>query len=128
MGVKVKPLARKNPQKLNEPVKYYAGKVNQGEVDIDIIAKLLARESTMSENFTKDVLIRFTRLIPKLLEQGKIIRLGKLGSFCFTLSSTPSLKPEEVSVANIKKLRLCFRPSKRLKEMIKKFPIKVSLY
>lgn len=128
MSVKIKPLARKNPQDLNEPVKYYAGKVNQGEVDLKIISKIIARESTISEYDVNEVMNRFIRLFPRLLKEGKIIRLGKLGSFCFTLSSTPSLRPEDVTVEKIKKLRLSFRPSKLLKEMIKKFPIKVSLY
>ncbi len=126
--IKIKALARKNPQKLHQPVKYYAGKVNQGEVNIDIISTLLSQKTTFSKHDINNILVEFTNIIPDLLEEGKIIRFGNLGSYCFSVHSTASNRPEDVSIENITKLKISFRPSKKLKERIERFPMKVTYY
>jgi len=123
MSIKIKALARKNPQDLTAPPKFYAKVVNQGETSLDNISATIAQMSTVSKTDVYAVLIALTEVIPQQLEDGKIIRLGKLGSFVVSLSSNPSDTEEEVTAGNVKKLRLNFRPSQELKRQVEAFPV-----
>jgi len=111
MSIKVKAMARKNPQDLTAAPKFYAQVVSQGEVTLDQIAAYIAQMSTVSKTDVYAVLMGLTEVIPQQLEDGRIVRLGNLGSFSVSLSSLPSDTIEAVTAANVEQLKLSFRPS-----------------
>jgi nucleoid DNA-binding protein len=53
------------------------------------------------------------------LEQGRIVKLGRLGNFQVGLSSEGKETPNEVSIAAITKSRILFRPGKKMRGMLK---------
>jgi len=53
------------------------------------------------------------------LSDGRIIRLGDLGSLRITLSSEGKATAEEVTAACVKKAGVIFTPGKKLQEMLK---------
>ena len=123
ISIKIKAVALKNPQDPTAAPRYYAKPVNQGELSLDDLSKTIAKMSTVSMTDVYAVLIGLIESIPDELKQGKIVRLGKLGSFSISLSSDPSDNAEDVSINNVKKLRLNFRPSQELKRKVEAFPV-----
>ncbi len=123
MTIKIKALARKNPQDITAPPKYYATKVNQGEISLKKLSATIAQMSTVSKTDVYAVLMAFTEIIPPSLEEGKIVRLGDLGSFHISLKSTVSDSAEEVSASNVERLKLMFRPSFELKNQVEGFAV-----
>lgn len=123
MSIKVKAMARKNPQDLTAAPKFYAQAVSQGEVTLDQISAYIAQMSTVSKTDVYAVLMGLTEVIPQQLEDGRIVRLGNLGSFSVSLSSSPSDTIEAVTAANVEQLKLSFRPSQELKRKVEGFPV-----
>ena len=123
--IEIKAVAKKNPQNLKVPVKYYAGKVNQGEVSLEHISRRMAKESHLSEKQIHKVLMDYNELIPVFIGQGKIVRIEEFGSYYLSINSSSSDKPEDVSVDNIKTLRIGFRPSKPAKDKVAKYELEI---
>jgi predicted histone-like DNA-binding protein len=123
MSIKVKAMARKNPQDLTAAPKFYAQVVSQGEVTLDQISAYIAQMSTVSKTDVYAVLMGLTEVIPQQLEDGRIVRSGNLGSFRVSLSSSPSDTIEAVTAANVEQLKLSFRPSQELKRKVEGFPV-----
>ncbi len=118
MSVKYKVLPRKNPQDLLAPEKFYAAAIADGEVDLDKLAEQISYQCTVTESDCYAVLLSLERNIISELEQGRIVKLGRLGNFQIGLSSEGKETSEEVSVSAIKKARILFRPGKRLRLLL----------
>lgn len=118
MAVKFKSVGRRNPQDITLPEKYYAKAIADGEVDLDTLAEQIAYECTVTESDTYAVLLALVRNITKELEQGRIVKLGKLGNFQVSISSEGFDTQEEVSAQAITKSRILFRPGKRMRTLL----------
>jgi predicted histone-like DNA-binding protein len=119
MAVLFKTIQRKNPQDLNAPGQYYALAVRNGEVDLDKLSALISDGSTVRQNDVYAVLIGLVNVIISQLQDGRTIRLGKLGSLAVSISSEGKPLEEEVNAASIKKARINYRPEKELQNMLK---------
>lgn len=128
MTIKIAALARKNPQDLEKPVKYYAGKAYQGEVSLGELINLIVVSTNMDKNDVMKVINHFLDLIPTKLEEGKIIRLGKLGSFSISVHSAGVKSPEEFTVDKVKSVVPYFRCSKEFKKFVSNLPIEKTKY
>ena len=123
--IEIKAVAKKNPQNLKVPVKYYAGKVNQGEVSLKFISRRMAKDSHLCEKDIHKVLMDYNELIPVYIGQGKIVRIEEFGSYYLSINSSASDSPENVSIDNVKALRIGFRPSKPAKDKVAKYDLKM---
>lgn len=123
MPIKFKAVSRINPRDVEAPKKFYASPVNKGELTLDSLSKQIAMMSTVSKTDVYAVLISLTEMVPLALEEGKIVRLGSLGSFSVGMNSEASLSADEVSHLNVKKLLLRFRPSAEMKKTVANFPV-----
>ncbi len=101
MSINYKAIARKNPLSPNDPPKFNARAIVKGKTDIDALAKLIAKESTVSRTDVYAVIIAFLETIITELEQGRMIYLGKLGSMGLTLRSEGAETEEKFTSANI---------------------------
>ncbi len=118
MSVKYKVLPKKNPRDLVAPEKYYANAIGDGEVNLDTLAEMISYQCTVTESDCYAVLISLEKNIISELEQGRIIKLGRLGNFQVGLSSEGKDTAAEVTVSSITKTRILFRPGKRLRSML----------
>lgn len=118
MSVKFKAQAKRNPQDITLPEKYYAAAIADGEVDLDILAEQIAYECTVTESDCHAVLLSLERNIIHSLKQGRIVKLGRLGNFQVGLSSTGVETEEAVNAGLITKSRILFRPGKRLRQLL----------
>lgn len=92
-------------------IKYYASPVYGGEVDLAELGKQLSSRSTVTKTDAVAVLTGLEELITEELLDGKIVKLGVLGSFRISLSSEGKETPDEVTSTAIKNSKVIFRPS-----------------
>jgi predicted histone-like DNA-binding protein len=119
MPVKFNTVSKKNPQDLTAPEKYYANAVGDGEVGIEKLAKLISQNCTVTEADCLAVLSSLERQMMNQLEDGRIVRLEKIGTFQIGISSKGLETQDEVTISAITKTRLRFRPSKTLRTFLK---------
>ncbi len=118
MAIKFKAQAKRNPQDITLPEKYYASAIADGEVDLDVLSEQIAYECTVTESDCYAVLLSLERNIIRSLDQGRIVKLGRLGNFQVSVSSDGRDTPEEVNASLITKARVLFRPGKRLRSLL----------
>lgn len=123
MSLKVKTVARKNPQDLTAPPKFYAKKVNIGEFTTNQLIDYIVTTSTVSKPDVHAVLFALEDAITKELGRSHIVRLGNLGSFNISINSVASDTAEEVTKSNVSRINLRFRPSKEIKKIIDSFEV-----
>lgn len=118
MSVKFKSVSRKNPQDITAPEKFYAMAIADGETDLEQLAELIAYQCTVTEADCYAVLLSLEHNIINELNQGRIVRLGRLGNFQIGISSEGKDTEEEVSSSTIIKNRILFRPGKKLRNLL----------
>ena len=119
MSVKYKVLPRKNPQDLFAPEKFYAAAIAAGETDLDKLAEQISYQCTVTESDCYAVLLSLERNIISELEQGRIVKLGRLGNFQIGVSSEGKDTAAEVTSVVFFITRILFRPGKRLRSLLK---------
>ncbi|MDO6803812.1 HU family DNA-binding protein [Wenyingzhuangia sp. 1_MG-2023] len=123
--VEIRPIQKVNPQDLTAEKKFYAQAVATGTVDLERLAYLVANQSTVREADCYAVILSLVHNIVDELQQGRIVKLDKLGSFQVSVRSTGVETVEEVSTYSVKKAHLNFRPDTRLKEMLNNLRFKL---
>ena len=119
MSVKFKVVSRRNPQDIAAPEKFYANAIGDGETDLDVLARAISIQCTVTEADCYAVLVSLEFNIINELEQGRIVKLGRVGSFQVGISSEGKVTAEEVNSSAIIKNRIRFRPGKRLRSFLK---------
>ncbi len=110
---------RPNPQKPDDPKKYYATAKSRGELTFRQLAKEIAEGSTtVSDSDVLAVLNDLTKLLKRHLSNGEIVRFGDFGSFQITLSSEGAEKEAQFNQSLIKGAKVTFRPGIDLKDML----------
>jgi predicted histone-like DNA-binding protein len=118
MPVQFKTVSKRNPLKQDSKPKFYPAVVTSGEFTLKQLAKRVADMSSFSESDIQGLLPAILKAIPDALADGKIVRLGDLGSLRITVKSEGSDDEKKVSSANIKSTGIIFSPGKDLKAAI----------
>jgi predicted histone-like DNA-binding protein len=118
MALKFKTLARKNPQNMEAPDKYYAASIGNGETDMEALAEMIAYQSTLTDTDCYAVLRSLEHNIINELRQGRIVKLGSLGNFQISISAKGQDNEEDVTANDIVKSRIIFRPGKKLRNLL----------
>lgn len=119
MPIPYKIVSKYNPAKPGDPKKFYASVNSSGEVNIRDLAREIADISTMSLPDVIGVLESLVMLIPKHARQGKIVRLGEVGSLRISASSEGCATEQEVNASKIRGGRFLFTPGKDLQQSLK---------
>ena len=119
MSVKFKSVQRINPQDVTAQKKFYARAIADGVTDLDELSKLVASQCTVSRADCYAVLLALEANVVRELENGRIVRLGELGSYQLGVSAQGMITTDEVNASTIKKARINFRPGTGLKAMLK---------
>lgn len=119
MSVLIKTMARKNPRDLSATEKFYAAAISNGDVNMEKLAELISFQSTLTPSDIYAVLLSLEYNIASQLEDGKIVKLGSIGSFQVSVSSEGMTTAEEVSANAITKSRILFRPGKKLRKLLR---------
>jgi len=117
MSIQIKAVKRPLPRTGGSVRKFYAIPVQGKEITLEGLTRSIEKTSTVNGADIRAVLYAMVRAAVSGLEDGRIIRLGDLGSLRMTLSSEGKDSAEEISPASVKKTKIIFTPGKMLKEM-----------
>ena len=109
--------AKRNLQ--NNKLKYYAQIAPVNATDLSEVASQIEAQSTVSSADVKGVLDQLQIVVQEQLRAGRSVRLGDLGSFRPTLSSSRSDTEAGVSAKNIKRVNVIYTPSGSLRRALK---------
>ncbi|MDR1120990.1 MAG: DNA-binding protein, partial [Dysgonamonadaceae bacterium] len=98
--------------------KFYASPVHDREISLDGLTKAIEKTSTVNGADIRAVLYAMVEEAVGGLSDGRIIRLGDLGSLRITLSSEGKNTAEEVTASAVKKAGVIFTPGQKLQEML----------
>ena len=110
---------RVNPRSPADTRKYYAFPKASGTIELRELAKRISRESTVSMMDTVAVLEGLLQVIPDMLLDGNIVKLGDFGTFRLSLSSEGVENPAEFTVSKIRRTNLIFRAGKVFQDRLK---------
>jgi len=120
MSIQIKVVERGQPGVAGGGTKkYYASPVHGKEVSLDGLTRGIEKTSTVSGADIRAVLYAMVEEAVIGLSEGRIIRLGDLGSLRITINSEGRNTPEEVTATAVKKAGVIFTPGKKLQEMLK---------
>ena len=116
--IHVKRVQKVNPQEPDGPRKFHARALQSGVANLDELALLSAKQSSLSKADCYGVIIALLDAIVYRLNEGDKIELGHLGDFKISVSSEGVATEDEFSVAQIKKARILFTPGNDLKGLL----------
>jgi predicted histone-like DNA-binding protein len=119
MSVQFISVPKKNPQNLEAPEKFYAVAKSNGVVEMDRLSVLISEQCTVTEADCLAVLASLEKQMIRQLEEGRIVRLGRIGTFQIGVRSEGMETAEEVTANSITKSRVLFRPAENLKNLLK---------
>ncbi|MDR2009666.1 MAG: hypothetical protein LBQ22_04215 [Bacteroidales bacterium] len=119
MTIQIKAVERPQPGVAGGGIKkFYASPVHDREISLDSLTKAIEKTSTVNGADIRAVLYAMVEEAVTGLSEGRIIRLGDLGSLRITISSEGKDTAEEVTAASVKKTGVIFTPGKKLREML----------
>ena len=118
--VHLKRIGRRNPQDIAAPERFYVQTIASGRTDLERLAYLISNQCTVRESDCLAVLSALEHNIADELGQGKIVDLGRVGSFKVSVHSAGHDISEEANVQSVKSAHLNFRPGNRLREMLER--------
>jgi predicted histone-like DNA-binding protein len=120
MAIQIKSVERGQPGVAGGGAKkFYASPVHDKEISLDGLTKAIEKTSTVNGADIRAVLYAMVEEAVGGLSEGRIIRLGDLGSLRITLSSEGKDTAEAVTATSVKKAGVIFTPGKKLQEMLK---------
>jgi predicted histone-like DNA-binding protein len=119
MAIQFKTIERPLPGTDGKVKKHYASPVQGREITLDGLTKGIEKTSTVSGADIRAVLYAMVEEAVIGLSEGRIIRLGELGSLRISISSEGKDKAEEVTASSVKKAKVIFTPGTKLKDMLK---------
>ncbi|MCF0235610.1 MAG: HU family DNA-binding protein [Bacteroidaceae bacterium] len=117
---------RRNPK--DDSVRYHATSMTATSVDFDRIVADVAARSTMSIGDIAGVLHEMQEVIIQHLKDGNAVRLGILGSFRTSIGSAGAPTAEEVTANLIRRAKVVFTPSPKIKRRMSVSELKFQLY
>ncbi|MGY6648495.1 HU family DNA-binding protein [Wenyingzhuangia sp. IMCC45574] len=124
--IEIKPSLKGDPRDATAAKKYYARAVATGSVDLERLAYLVSHQSSVNEGDCYNVIITLVNNIVDELQQGKIVKLDRLGAFQVSVNSVAEETAEAVTANSVVKSRMVFRPDTRIRNMLKNLKYKVS--
>ncbi|MDR2979584.1 MAG: hypothetical protein LBV02_03975 [Bacteroidales bacterium] len=119
MAIQIKAVERPQPGIAGGGIKkFYASPVHDREISLDSLTKGIEKTSTVNGADIRAVLYAMVEEAVNGLSEGRIIRLGDLGSLRITISSEGKDTAEEVTASAVKKAGVIFTPGKKLREML----------
>jgi predicted histone-like DNA-binding protein len=98
---------------------YYARPVVAGETDIASLTRSIEKISTVSGADVQAVLYALVDVMADELAQGRIVRLGELGSMRVSFKSEGKPAVTDINATDISNPRTLFTPGPRIKSMLK---------
>jgi predicted histone-like DNA-binding protein len=109
MAIKYNLVQRGNPQKPDEPKKWYAQSKSDGDVSLKDLGKEITQRCTVNYADTLAVLEALNQVLTVNLEGNKIVCFGDFGSFQIGIGSEGAETPEKFTPSMIRSKKVMFR-------------------
>lgn len=117
--MKFKTLKRANPLNREEEL-YYPAPVFGEQIDEDELTEEISFASSINQSDVRSVLSNLLEILPRHLMRGNSVNLEKFGIFRLSFEAKGSKEAKDVTVLNITRPKILFRPSTKLKAKISK--------
>lgn len=101
-----------------ENLKYYPRPTAAQRVEIEELANEISYSTTLTDVEVEGVIRALIKQMQLHIASGRIVALGKFGSFRITFHAAGSVTPEEVKASDIKKVNLRFCPGTGLSQAL----------
>jgi predicted histone-like DNA-binding protein len=119
MSAKYKSVQRGNPLNPTAAKKFYAQPVSRGEATLKQVKSQINDMTSVNSADSSASIDAFTQVLIQRIANGEIVRLGDLGSFQLSFSSTGVDTEAQLNATLIKNPKVVFRPGKDIKDMLK---------
>lgn len=126
MAIRLKAIKLKMPgEAAGSNDKYIGRAVSSGEVGLRELTKRIEKISTMSGADVRGVLYALIDVTADWLSEGKIVRIGELGSFRISVSCKREDSADKVNGKSVKNARIIFTLGEEFKDMLKALEYKM---
>jgi predicted histone-like DNA-binding protein len=119
MSLLYRVIPRKNPQKPDEPAKYYAQASSRGKITVEQLLDAVCEETTLNRDEARMAVNRVFKKAGDFIDLGFNVHLGDLGYIHVTLKSNGVKMPEEVTAAQVTDIVPRFVFGKKMRDSIK---------
>jgi len=119
MAIKYRATKNANNIKGDKVTTYYARAISDGEIATGELLTILSKKTKLNKVDCLRFMMYLEETMVEQLENGKIVRLGEIGSFQIGITSKGVETSKEVMEATITKPHINFRSGKGFKEMLK---------
>ena len=123
MAVRYNVLELGNPADQNAPKKFYLIEKSIGSIDRNYLIKDMVRNTSLTAMEATTGIDYLFSAIPRFLELGFVVQIGRLGYFKVTIKSNGSDTVEEATPDKVKGLRLRFIPGVDIRDDVNKFAL-----
>ena len=121
MSIKYSLMELRNPLRPQDEKRVYAKAQVREKVGLNTITEEISYSTSRTDGDVMSALRALMRITHKHLADGDMVELGDFGTFQYQLSSDAADTKEEFTHANIRKVRLQFRPGRMWKPNVKDF-------
>ena len=114
---------RKNLKDPSEPPMYYVISKSLKAIDRDYLIQDMVRNTSLTEDEAATGINYLFKAIPRLLELGFTVQLGKLGYFRITFKSEGSVLEEDATPDKIIRKKLIFTCGKEIRKAVNEFSV-----
>ena len=119
MPVNYKGVPKKIPSKPGEQPLYYPTVVNSGSVSLRELAVYISEVCTLNTADTVACIEAVLQIMPKMLMDGKIVRLGEFGNFSLSVQGNGAEDVHKLSAHHINKVSVNFKAGTEFKHALK---------
>lgn len=118
MAIRLKAVKLKMPGDVKGD-RYVGRAVSSGEADLAELTTRIEQMSTVHGTDIRAVLYALVSVAKSLLKEGKIVRLGELGSLRISVSSEIVDSADQVNGKSVKKAKVLFTQGDHFKDLLK---------
>lgn len=104
----------------SQNTKYYAVRVQRGEIDLERLSKEISDRSSLSKGDVYACVIELSQIVGEYIQDGYNVRVDGLGIFSLSVTSKGFNSVEECTPRQVSASKLCFRADKQLKAALKR--------
>ena len=121
MAVRYNVVELGNPSDQTAPKKFYLIEKSVGSINREYLIKDMVRNTSLTQMEAATGIDYLFEAIPRFLELGFIVQLGRLGYFKVSIRSEGSDVEKDATPDKIKGIRLRFIPGADIREEVNKF-------
>ncbi len=123
MAIRYCILPLKNPADSMAPDKYYLIQKSVGHIDRDYLIRDMVRNTSLTSQEAATGIDYLFEAVPRLLELGFTVQIGRLGYFKVSIRSKGSDTPEEATPDKIKSMHLRFIPGREIRQEVTRYAL-----